>query len=435
MVIDSNHTLVSEKLNLPALAMHSTNQPANSSLIDSRYAAWRLFVVLLIATMGNSGMYVLSVVMPQIQSEFGISRADASLPYTLTMIGFGLGGIFCGRWADRFGIARVIQLGAAGVLVGYVIAGTTGNVYVFGIAHGLLIGFLGVGSAFVPLIADTSLWWAKRRGIAVAICASGNYLAGTVWPPIIQYGVEYFGWRDTYIGLGVVTALIMAVLSLKIRQRPPLLQPGTGGMASSGHTSDQPFGMSPRNAQLALFVAAIGCCVAMSMPQVHIVSYCTDLGFGAARGAEMLSLMLGFGILSRLASGWISDHIGGLKTLLLGSALQCIALALFLPFDDLTSLYVISAMFGLFQGGIVPAYAIIIREHFSPKEAGARVGSVIFGTLIGMAFGGWVSGVIFDLTGRYHTAFINGIVWNLMNFFIILWLLKRSQRLCTPKTV
>ena len=147
----------------------------------------------------------------------------------------------------------------------------------------------------------------------------------------------------------------------------------------------------------------------------------------------MLAMMLGFGIVSRLASGWISDHIGGLKTLLVGSALQCIALAMFLPFNDLTSLYVISAMFGLFQGGIVPAYAIIIREHFSPKEAGARVGSVVFGTLIGMAFGGWVSGAIFDVTGRYHAAFINGIAWNLMNFLIIFWLLKKAQSRWTPK--
>ncbi len=413
--------------------MRSTEQPADSRLIDSRYAAYRLLIVLAIATMGNSGMYVLSVVLPQVQSEFGVSRADASLPYTLTMIGFGLGGIFCGRWADRFGIARVIQLGALGVLGGYAIAGTTGNLYVFGMAHGLLIGFLGVGSAFVPLIADTSLWWAKRRGIAVAICASGNYLAGTVWPPLIQYGVREFGWRHTYISLGVFTALVMVVLSFKIRQRPPLVLPSGKGLANAGHTSDTPFGLSPKNAQLALFVAAIGCCVAMSMPQVHIVSYCTDLGFGADRGAQMLSMMLGFGIVSRLASGWISDHIGGLKTLLVGSALQCIALALFLPFNDLTSLYVISAMFGLFQGGIVPAYAIIIREHFSPKEAGARVGSVVFGTLIGMAFGGWVSGAIFDVTGRYHAAFINGIAWNLMNFLIIFWLLKKAQSRWTPK--
>lgn len=408
--------------------IHATALPADPSLIDSRYAAFRLFLVLIVATMGNSGMYVLSVVMPQIQGEFAISRADASLPYTLTMIGFGLGGIFCGRWADRHGIGRVVQLGALGAASGYIIAGTTGNVYVFGLAHGLLIGFLGVGSAFVPLIADTSLWWARRRGIAVAICASGNYLAGTVWPPLIQFGVEQIGWRNTYIGLGVFTAAVMAAVSLKLRQRPPMVGPASTGVGGLRQTSDTPFGLSPRHAQWTLFAAGIGCCVAMSMPQVHIVSYCTDLGFGPARGAEMLSLMLGFGILSRLASGWISDHIGGLKTLLVGSALQCVALFLFLPFDDLASLYVISAMFGLFQGGIVPAYAIIIREHFSPKEAGARVGTVIFGTLIGMAFGGWASGAIFDMTGHYHAAFIHGIAWNLLNFLLILWLLRRSRK-------
>lgn len=414
--------------------MTPTTQAADPSLIDSRYAAYRLFIALIIATMGNSGMYVLSVVLPQIQSEFGIARADASLPYTLTMIGFGLGGIFCGRWADKFGISRVIQIGALGVVSGYVIAAATSNIYVFGIAHGVLIGFLGVGSSFVPLIADTSLWWAKRRGIAVAICASGNYLAGTVWPPIIQFGVEKIGWRDTYIGLGIFTAVVMVVLSFKLLKRPPLVQ-ATTTEVTSGHTSDTPFGLLPKHAQLALFIAAIGCCVAMSMPQVHIVAYCTDLGFGAARGAEMLSLMLGFGIVSRLASGWISDHIGGLKTLLVGSGLQCLALVLFLPFDDMASLYVISALFGLFQGGIVPSYAIIIREHFSPKEAGARVGSVILGTLIGMAFGGWISGVIFDLTGRYQAAFINGIAWNAMNFMVILWLLKRSSRIVHSKHI
>ncbi len=403
--------------------------PADSRLIDSRYAARRLLVALIIATLGNGGMYILSVVLPQIQSEFGVNRADATLPYTLTMIGFGLGGMVCGRWADRFGVSRVIQIGALGVLAGFVLAGTASTIYVYSIAHGVLIGFLGVGSAFVPLMADTSLWWRKRRGIAVAVCASGNYLAGAVWPPIVQYGVQQVGWRETYLLLGVGCAAGMAVLSLWLRQRPPLqpaLVPVTAGGAMPG--SDAPFGLSPRHAQLALFIASIGCCVAMAMPQVHIVAYCTDLGFGASRGAEMLSLMLGFGIVSRLASGWISDHIGGLKTLLIGSALQCIALAFFLPFDDVSSLYLISALFGLFQGGIVPSYAIVIREYFSPREAGARVGTVIFGTLIGMALGGWMSGMIFDMTGRYQAAFINGIAWNLMNFIIVLWLFLRSAK-------
>ena len=135
----------------------------------------------------------------------------------------------------------------------------------------------------------------------------------------------------------------------------------------------------------------------------------------------------GFGIVSRLASGWICDRIGGLRTLLLGSALQGIALLLFIPFDSLGSLYVIAALFGLFQGGIVPSYAIIVRDYFPPQEAGARVGVVIMATLFGMALGGWMSGALFDLTGSYKAAFVNGIAWNLVNVSIALWLLRRTR--------
>jgi MFS family permease len=163
------------------------------------------------------------------------------------------------------------------------------------------------------------------------------------------------------------------------------------------------------------------------MPQVHIVAYCGDLGYGAARGAQMLSLMLGFGIVSRLASGWIVDHIGGVRTLLLGSSLQMLALALFLGFDGMVSLYVISALFGLFQGGIVPSYAIIVREYFPAREAGARVGAVFMATLFGMALGGWMSGAIFDLTGSYDAAFVNGLLWNLLNVAIAAWLLRQGR--------
>jgi MFS family permease len=224
----------------------------------------------------------------------------------------------------------------------------------------------------------------------------------------------------------------MGLLALRMRQRPPMVQtsaatPAAGQTLVQGRS--RPFGLSPGRAQLLLFVAGVACCVAMSMPQVHIVAYCTDLGFGAARGAEMLSLMLASGIVSRLVSGMVCDRIGGIRTLLLGSALQGIALLMFLPFDGLVPLYVVSAMFGLFQGGIVPSYAIIIREHFDPHEAGARVGSVIMATLLGMALGGWLSGLVFDLTGSYKAAFINGIGWNLLNLSIAAWLFLRLRKL------
>jgi len=275
-------------------------------------------------------------------------------------------------------------------------------------------------------VADTSLWFVRRRGIAVAICASGNYLAGAIWPPIVQHFIETVGWRQTYIGLGIFCAVTLPILAQWMRPRPPAAV-AAANKPHTGTPSDRPFGLSLAGAQGLLCVAGVACCVAMSMPQVHIVAYCGDLGYGAARGAEMLSLMLACGIVSRLISGAICDRIGGLRTLLLGSVLQGVALLLFLPFDGLTSLYLISALFGLFQGGIVPSYAIIVREYFPPAEAGARVGTVLMCTLLGMALGGWMSGKVFDLTGSYQAAFVNGVGWNLLNLGVVLFLLYRLR--------
>jgi MFS family permease len=371
-------------------------------------------------------MYVVPVVLPAVQAEFGVARGAASMPYAFLMIGFGIGGIVMGRLADRFGIMWPLLIGAAGLGAGFVLAGHAPDIATFNLVHGLLIGLLGSSAGFSPLLADTSLWWVKRRGIAVAICASGNYLGGALWPPIVQHFVEANGWRNTYIGMGIVCGIAMALLALAMRRRPPVAAPVVAGANSVDHS--KPFGLSPGPALGLLMVAGLACCVAMSMPQVHIVAYCVDLGFGPARGAEMLSIMLAFGIVSRLVSGWICDRIGGLRTLLLGSALQGVALLLFLPYSGLVSLYVISALFGLFQGGIVPSYAIIVREHFPAAKAGTYVGAVIMCTLMGMALGGWLSGQIFDFTGSYRAAFLNGLAWNALNLTIAFFLLRRVTR-------
>ena len=378
-------------------------------------------------TLGGSSMYVVSVVLPEVQRDFGVSRADASLPYTLMMLGFGAGGLAMGKLADKWGVHVALWIGAVGVGSGFVLAGMSPNIWLFALAHGLLMGLFGSSSTFAPLLADTSLWWNKRRGIAVAVCASGNYLAGSIWPALAQQGVETMGWRNTYIWIGIVCGLGMATLAFLMRQRPPVLAVAAPGSLQSV-ASEKPFGLSVNTAHALLCVAGVACCVAMAMPQVHIVAYCTDLGFGAARGAEMLSIMLACGILSRLVSGAICDRIGGLKTLVLGSVLQGVALLLFLPFDGMVSLYVISALFGLFQGGIVPSYAIIVREYFPAQRAGVLVGAVIMATMIGMALGGWMSGKVFDMTGSYHAAFVNGVMWNALNLSIALYLLWRLKR-------
>jgi MFS family permease len=410
-----------------------TTTAAPAEWIDSSHATRRLLITLALMTLGNASMYVMAVVLPAVQAEFGVGRGNASFPYTLMMLGFGLGGMWMGKLADRRGVMTPLLIGAVGTGLGFTWAGMSGSLLSFSLAHGVMLGLLGSSVTFAPLLADTALWWNKRRGIAVAVCASGNYLAGTVWPALAQRGIDAIGWRDTYLLLGLVCGGGMALLAMAMRQRPPLPQapvaPPSMGSQTVVHSTERPMGLSVGMAQGLLFVAGVACCVAMAMPQVHIVAYCSDLGFGAARGAEMLSLMLGAGIVSRLVSGAICDRIGGLRTLLLGSVLQGVALLLFLPFDGLVSLYIIAALFGLFQGGIVPSYAIIIREYFSPKEAGARTGAVIFATLLGMALGGWLSGVIFDMTGSYRAAFLNGIAWNLLNMAIAFSLLWRVRRM------
>jgi len=407
-------------------------QSKSSNGIESPYAWTRLFISLLLMTIGGSGVYTVSVVLPRIQAEFGVARGDASLPYTAAMVGFGLGGIFMGRLADRFGVIVPVLVGAVGLGGGFIAAGASDTLWQFSAAQGLLMGFLGSAATFAPLAADTSKWFSRHRGIAVAICMSGNYLAGAVWSQVLRYYFDAVGWRETYFGMGVFCLAAMLPLALVLRRATPAQPDAASAVtATAVHASRvnhaRPLGLSPAVLLALLCVAGVSCCLAMSMPQVHIVAYCGDLGFGAARGAEMLSLMLAMGIVSRLVSGWISDHIGGLKTLLLGSVLQGIALLMFLFADGLASLYIVAGMFGLFQGGIVPSYALIVREYFSPAGVGTRVGTVLMCTLLGMALGGWMCGAIFDMTGSYRAAFLNGTAWNLLNVGIVVFLLWRAR--------
>ncbi len=397
--------------------------------VDSPYSWLRLAITLVLGTIGSIGMWVAVVVLPAAQMEFDVDRGGASLPYAATMIGFGLGNIIIGRFSDRIGITAPVIASAVALFAGFLLAAQSTAIWQLTLAQGALIG-IGTGGAFSPLIADLSHWFRKRRGLAVAAAATGNYLSGAVWPTPVQMLVATDGWRDAYEWIGLLCLVTMVPLALMLRRRPPRTMAADGTMQLAEEPLMQsPF--SPRTLQWMLMLAGIGCCVAMSMPQVHIVSYCVDLGYGAAPGAEMLSLMLAGGTISRLATGFLADYIGGVRTLLIGSVLQGAALFFYLPFDSLGSLYIVSLMFGLAQGGLVPSYAIVVREYMPAREAGSRIGIIMASTILGMALGGWLSGEIYDLTGSYAAAFVNGIAWNALNLAIILTILWRTQ---TPRT-
>ena len=404
--------------------MHAPSDHTDSSLFtpDSRLAWVRLALALAIGSVGGVGMWSVVVVIPGVQAEFGASRGAVSLAFTLTMLGFGLGGVATGRITDRFGIVVAMALSITFLGLAYVVAGLSSTLWQFIAVH-FLIG-LGTSATFGPLMAEASHWFERYRGLAVTIVASGNYIAGTIWPPIVNWGVQSVGWRTTHIAIGLFCAATMTLLLLLLRAQ-------LGGATIRDHENAPPpridLKLSTNTLTALLGIASISCCVAMAMPQVHIVAYCGDLGYGVARGAEMLSLMMAFGIVSRIGSGYLADKIGGLRTLLIGSVAQGFALLFYLFFDSLSSLYIISAMFGLFQGGIVPSYAIIVRESMPAREAATRVGIVILASVVGMSFGGWVSGVIFDASGSYAAAFVNGLAWNALNIIIVVALLIRAR--------
>lgn len=396
--------------------------------LDGSYAWFRVVVSLSMATIGSVGLWSYVVILPLIETEFGVGRGEASFPYTATMLGFAVGNMAVGRLVDRYGVARPALGAILGLGIGYIGVSQTESFYLLNLYQGVLIG-ISTAAGFGPLIADISKWFRKRRGLAMSAVASGNYLAGAIWPPIIQYVVETDGWRVAYAGIGIFCLVAMTPLALMLRSPPPRdARAGASHGAGAPAEDIQTIGLSPRALQMLLVVAGLGCCVAMSMPQVHIVAYCIDLGYEAARGAEMLSLMLAGGVVCRLGSGWLADKVGGVRTLLLGSVLQCVALFLYLPFDGLVSLYVVSLLFGLAQGGIVPCYAVIVREYLPVAYAGRAIGVIIMSTVLGMALGGWLSGEVYDITGSYTAAFLNGIGWNLVNILVMVLILLRSER-------
>ncbi len=397
---------------------------SDTNVLDSGYSWRRLALSLMIAIVGNIGMWGVILVLPAIQTEFGLDRASSTLPYTLTMAGYAIGNGLIGRAVDRFGITSALIVASLAQAAGFLLAASLPGFATVTLLH-LIVGF-GAAACFAPLIADVSLWFLRRRGIAVGLIASANYLSGAIWPLLTAGVLVSDGWRGAYTVFGIAILVVMIPGAFLLRRRLPDDAAAQSDRISLARARSS--GFSPRMLTLLLGLAGIGCCVAMSMPQVHIVAYCVDLGYGPAVGGQMLSLMLLGGVGSRILSGLLADRIGGVRTLLIGSVLQTLALAFYLPSGGVTSLYIVSMIFGLSQGGIVPSYAVIVREYLPAREAGARVGLVIMMTIVGMALGGWMAGWIYDISGSYFLAFINGIAWNLLNVGVMLLILVRTRR-------
>jgi len=406
---------------------------SETASIESRYGWWVVVATTLMISVAFGSGYLVVVGLKPIAADFGWPRQIPSAGYAAAMFGAGVGGILMGLWSDRRGMAGPAMTGAVCLGLGLIAVSQSNSMVTFLGAQLFIVGLLGNGTMTSPLLTNVTHWFDRRMGMAIAIASCGQALAGAIWPPIFRFAMDQYGWRETIFAYGVFSMATLIPLALVMRRPSPrMLSGGTAAneVARAPTVAEQAqarvLGLRPNTAFAMLCAAILGCCVAMSMPLVHIDSFCSDLGFSAARGAEMLSLLLFSAFFSRLAYGWLADRVGGLKTLLLGSSLQMLGLAFYVNTESLQGLYLVSIFYGLGYGGVVPMYAIIIRELFPSGQAGWRMGVIfLFGTL-GMAAGGYLGGVIFDWTATYRLAFLTGVAFNLCNLALVIFMVRRQ---------
>ncbi len=399
--------------------------------IEIRYGWVIVFASLAIHGIGLGSANILFVALKPIAADLGFLRAVPSMAYSLLMIGVGVGGIGMGWWMDRRGVMQPILFGAVMIALGAIVTSRSESAWSLYVANGLLIGLFGKAAIIVPLIANATRWFDRRRGLAIAILASGQGVAGAAWPPIARFFSDAVGWRDMYLYYAIFVLVTVLPLGLLLRPKPPIAPAGSGPGIDAGNGSV--LGMPTNLAQGILGLAAIGCCTAMAIPIVHLFSYATDLGHPAARAAELLSVLFAAAFVSRIGFGMLADRIGPLPTLLISSGCQVAVLFAFSMIDGLVGLYVAALLFGLGFSGIMPCYPLIIRVLFPVTQVGWRFACHYLFAAVGMALGGWLGGVVFDLAGTYTYAFIVAVGFNVMNIVLIGFLhLRHSQMRPSP---
>lgn len=399
---------------------------AGSGGVDSR-ASWKTaWLVLAILTVSYGSPLLIVVGMKPMQEALGTERSVLALAGALVWVGTGSGGILMGWLADRIGLQTTVTIGAC-MIAGGLALSSLGSIWALYVGHGLMIGLFGNGGVYPPLLVYVSRWFERRRGAAIAFISSGQYVAGVLWPALFEFGLGAIGWQALMLCYGcfVLVVLLPAILFLK----PP---PKAPAVTAPRHASSAPgqrhrvAGLHPNVAQALICLAGFCCCIPMSIPSAHIVAFCGDIGIKPTHGAAMLSVMLGCAFLARQAWGALADRIGGLRTVLAGSACQAVAIACFLLTQDEAGLFAVSAAFGLGFSGIIPSYSVAVRDLFPGSEASWRMPLTLFTAMSGMAFGSWFAGTLYDHFGYYAWAFGLGVLFNFLNLTIVGFLVLRT---------
>ena len=401
--------------------------------VETPYGWVVVFASLALHSISLGAPTILFVALKPIAADLGTVRAVPSLAYSLLMIGTGIGGIAMGRWMDRHGVMQPVLFGSVMICLGALLASHAEGRWSLFIATGVLMGLFGKAAMIAPLVANVTRWFDRRRGFAVAIITSGQGLAGAIWPTVVQYFNDQVGWRGTFLYFSIFAAVTMIPAAFALRPRAPIGPSDPAGAIRP--ESRRVLDMPPHVAQGMLWIAVIGCCTAMSVPIVHLVSHVTDQGYTLDQGARVLSVLFLAAFLSRLGFGMLADRIGPVRTILIGSVSMAAMLLAFAFTTSYTGLFIAALLFGLGFSGIMPCYPLLIRILFPVSEAGGRIAAQYMFAAGGMALGGWMGGVIFDLTGSYSPAFLVAFAFNVLNFVMIGIVYTRQTRLeLRPRT-
>jgi MFS family permease len=384
------------------------------------------FIVLAVLSFTYGAPLIVVVALKPIAATLDVPRAIPSLAAALVWFGTGSGGIAMGLFADRIGVRWTVLGGTLMVGAGLVLSGV-GTIWALLIGHGLLIGLLGNAGIYPPLLVYTSHWFDKRRGTALALISSGQYIAGVVWPFLFQISIDHVGWQRTMVGFAVIVVVVVAPIALfYLRLSPPTT--GVAATAAAGPRAGTPvLGLRPNTAMVLLAIAPFFCCIPMAMPTAHLVALCSDDGISPDHGALMLSMLLGVAFLSRQFWGWVADNLGGLRTVLLGSAAQATSILAYAMVQNEAGLFITSAVYGLGFAGIIPAYVLAIRDLYPSREASWRIPIMLLTGMSGMAIGSWLAGAMFDHFGHYGPAFQVAFASNLINVAMVGALVLRQQ--------
>jgi MFS family permease len=395
-----------------------------SGSIEGRPSWVAAGLTLAILSISYGSPLLIVVGLKPMTAAMATERSVLALAGSLVWVGTGFGGIPMGWLADRIGIRAIVMLGTVSMASGLLLS-TTGSLWALYLGHGLLIGVIGNGAIYAPLLIYVSRWFDRRRGAAIALISSGQYIAGVVWPSVFEHGIAQFGWQGTMIAYAVVVVVVIPPFMLLLKQPPAPLSSGGAGVRAG---TQSVLGLRPNMAQALICAAAFCCCIPMSIPSSHLVAFCSDIGVSPTHGAAMLSVLLGCAFVSRQFWGAMADRIGGLRTVLVGSVFQAIAIGAFLLTQDERGLFVIAAAFGLGFSGIIPSYSVAIRDLFPSSEASWRIPAVLFTGMSGMAVGSWFAGLLYDHFGNYAPAFGSGVGFNMLNLAIVGFLVSRLPR-------